>query len=169
MKTVFSAGGLRPRARAARTTPVPGGWGAPATRQSGASANNPRWARGPRPLARAELTSPAPGERGTLGARQSGARAPGTRLVGGAPAARQSGVCAPGPRIPFLNLHTRAARAPSGQENRPHARAACATPATGGQGGLRLRIRAACVPPAPAWQGGSGYLPEHCVRPRPYN
>ena len=56
---------------------------------------------------------------------------------------------------------------PVGRKNRPRARAACATPATGGQGGLRLRIRAACVPPVPAWKGGSGRLPEHRVRPRP--
>ena len=57
--------------------------GAPAARQSGTSANSPRWARGPRQRARAELTSPAPGGRGTPAARQSGARAPGTWLAGG--------------------------------------------------------------------------------------
>ena len=49
MKTVFSAGGLRPRARAARATPGPG------------------WAGGLQPLARAEITSPAPGGRGDSG------------------------------------------------------------------------------------------------------
>ena len=95
----FSAGGLQPRARAARDPGArwaggsshvpercvrqqrPMGRGAPATRQSGASANSPQWARGPRPHARAELTSPIPGGRGTPAARQSGARAPGTLLA----------------------------------------------------------------------------------------
>ena len=81
-KTVFSAAGLRPRARAASVTPAPGGQGgsshaperrvrqqppvgkgAPAARQSRAYIPCPG-GRGLRPRVRAALVPPAPGWQG---------------------------------------------------------------------------------------------------------
>ena len=96
MKTIFSAGGLRPRARAARASPAAGGQG------------ELRRARHRSPVGRGGLQPRARAAREAPGGQGGAIRAPEWRAqprhpVGrGAPAACQSGARDPGPRIPFF-------------------------------------------------------------------
>ena len=97
--------------------------------------------------------SPAPGGQGELQRRARatvGCPLPTPRWVGG------------------LQLRARVSCAPSEQEEPAACQSGIRDPGNQCAGRASAANQNGVHPPAPAWQGGSGRLPEHPVRPRPY-